>query len=433
MCFAFGFVRRCGSVAGIGLWFTPVFFPLSGKKRRLAVSCVPVPPGRDRLRAFSRCRCGCRAWRERGAGLRGRCAFCRGVWRSECVCPRGSVAAFAFGLRLPSRLCCRVCLRFTPVFFPLSGKKRRLAVSCVPIPPGRDRHSCVFAVSVRLSAFVGSLRVWPFLYGDLDGVTGVRRTGIRGWRRGDCALLRSRIGVAALSAGSTLGLRAPNLRQRVFDSLDSLQGLAEWQSALYAAVGTYSRPLRIFTQSHWHCEFFRGEYAGAARPKPAPKSRMWKRHCRLSGLSSRCGGVALVQIRRACAFLRKHIGLVMLSAGSTLGLRAPDCAKESSTLWTLFTLRRGCVGANSRRRHPGTRKDPPDSDLWPGGSGCIAITSTRTIGDLPDSDLWSGRSCCIARQQVSAGTAGRVSGLGCRAQPCLETLSMLRRTASSVA
>ena len=36
------------------------------------------------------------------------------------------------------------------------------------------------------------------------------------------------------------------------------------------------------------------------------------------------------------ASLRDHIGFVMLSAGSTLGLRAPDCAKESSTLWTLF-------------------------------------------------------------------------------------------------
>ena len=45
------------------------------------------------------------------------------------------------------------------------------------------------------------------------------------------------------------------------------------------------------------------------------------------------------------ALLRKHIGLAGLSAGSTLGLRAPDCAKESSTLWTLFTLRRGYVGA----------------------------------------------------------------------------------------
>ena len=58
-------------------------------------------------------------------------------------------------------------------------------------------------------------------------VTGVRRTGIRDRRRGLCAFLRKHIGLVMLSAGSTLGLRAPNLRQRVFDSLDSPQGLAE--------------------------------------------------------------------------------------------------------------------------------------------------------------------------------------------------------------
>ena len=38
--------------------------------------------------------------------------------------------------------------------------------------------------------------------------------------------------------------------------------------------------------------------------------------------------------------LREPIGFAVFSTGSTLGLRAPDCAKESSTLWTLFTLRR---------------------------------------------------------------------------------------------
>ena len=111
--------------------------------------------------------------------------------------------------------------------------------------------------------------------------------------------------------------------------------------------------------------------------------------------------------RGLCASLRGHIGLAGLSAGSTLGLRAPACAKESSTLWTLLTLRRGYVGAYTRR-HPGTRKDLTGSDLWPVRSGCMSIISTRTIGDLPDSDLWSGRSCIIARQQVSAGTARRV-------------------------
>ena len=44
------------------------------------------------------------------------------------------------------------------------------------------------------------------------------------------------------------------------------------------------------------------------------------------------------------------------TAGSTLGLRAPDCAKESKVeaalrpLWTLFTLRRGYVCADSPRQ-----------------------------------------------------------------------------------
>ena len=53
--------------------------------------------------------------------------------------------------------------------------------------------------------------------------------------------------------------------------------------------------------------------------------------------------------RGVSAFLRKHFGFAMLSAGSTLGLKcgsrtaaAPDCAKESKVeaalrpLWTLF-------------------------------------------------------------------------------------------------
>ena len=56
---------------------------------------------------------------------------------------------------------------------------------------------------------------------------GTQRRGERSRRRGVGALLCERIGFDMVSAGSTLGLRAPNLRQRVFDSLDSLQGLAE--------------------------------------------------------------------------------------------------------------------------------------------------------------------------------------------------------------
>ena len=36
------------------------------------------------------------------------------------------------------------------------------------------------------------------------------------------------------------------------------------------------------------------------------------------------------------AFLRGHIGFAMLSAGSTLGLRAPDLRQGDSSPWTLF-------------------------------------------------------------------------------------------------
>ena len=72
-------------------------------------------------------------------------------------------------------------------------------------------------------------------------------------------------------------------------------------------TGPAARPLCVFAQPHWRCCAFRGEYAGAARPKPAPKS------LRLSGLSSgagrvrKCisrGGAVLVRIR--AAVIRVH-------------------------------------------------------------------------------------------------------------------------------
>ena len=83
----------------------------------------------------------------------------------------------------------------------------------------------------------GSLRVCAFLYGDLDGVIGDAGNG---------------------------------------------------------GTGLAARPLCVFAQPHWYCYAFRREYVGATRPKPAPKS------LRLSGLSSRCGGVVLVRVRGHC-------------------------------------------------------------------------------------------------------------------------------------
>ena len=321
--------------------------------------------------------------RRFAVGLRMALRFCCGGLPSVCAWHCGSVAA--------------VCPRFAHGFAILL---ERLAfgsrLSFVLCQEKRDGLRCLAflfrRVEIAIRAFsecqygylplAGSLRVWSFLYGDLDGVTGVRRTGIRGWRRGLCASLRRHIGVAALSAGSTLGLRAPNLRQRVFDSLDSLHAAAELCWCVFVAFVRFcagALALQCFPRGvRWGCA-----------PQTAPKSRMWKRHCRLSGLSSRCGGVVLAQIRGACTLLRGHIGLAMLSAGSTLGATRPQtCAKESSTLWTLFRgwpsekvrfTHRGCVGADSLRRHPGTRVDPTGSNLWPGGSCCTEMIPIRSI------------------------------------------------------
>ena len=67
--------------------------------------------------------------------------------------------------------------------------------------------------------------------------------------------------------------------------------------------------------SLWNCAFLCGDSDG--RRGDAENEERGRRH-----------GVG--------AFLREIIGLAMFSAGRTLGLRAPDCAKEPLALWTLF-------------------------------------------------------------------------------------------------
>ena len=111
-----------------------------------------------------------------------------------------------------------------------------------------------------MSAKQNGLRYVPFLFRRRSGSPVVRfrifgaviedggfTSGLRVfWRRSrretesavrQGAFLRNHIGFVVFSAGSPLGLRAPNLRQRVFDSLDSLH-LIRNVGALYAEKGT---------------------------------------------------------------------------------------------------------------------------------------------------------------------------------------------------
>ena len=159
----------------------------------------------------------------------------------------GSIAAFYVWCTPDMRFRCGVLhlvhVRYTVLLWrfvfdhacclPPVRQTGRLAGCCVSIPPGRDRHSCVLEVLARLSALAGSLRVWTFFYGDLDGIT-----GDAGYGAGGAAFM--------LFCATTLALLC------------------------------FPRGVR------WGCA-----------PQTAPKS------LRLSGLSSRCGGVMLVRIRAA--------------------------------------------------------------------------------------------------------------------------------------
>ena len=101
----------------------------------------------------------------------------------------------------------------------------RLAICFVPVPPWVEIAIRAFSDVAWLSGFVGSLRDCAFPYGDPDGERRDARDGERSRRRGVGALLRKHISIAMLSAGSTLGLRAPDCAKET-----SLPGLSSFDS-----------------------------------------------------------------------------------------------------------------------------------------------------------------------------------------------------------
>ena len=225
-------------------------------------------------------------------------------------CPCDSAAAIcpqrASGLPFLARLCSRftpgiavlprLCLRFAPSFTVLL--LRFASVHACLFPPRGKRDGLrylaflfrrveiairAFSRRLGLSALAGSLRVWAFLCGDLDGVAGVRGRSYDGNGTGGAAFVHFCVTALALQC--------------------------------------FPRGVR------WGCA-----------PQTAPKS------LRLSGLSSRCGGVRLVQIRRAVT--RVH----------------------GKTRPALIYGRAGCAVYRCYLLAPTSRLEPPPSGAE---SGCV--------------------------------------------------------------
>ena len=275
-------------------------------------------------------------------GLRLALRFCCGGLPSVHARIFGFVGMIALGLHLALRFCCH-------------GLRLALRFYCGGLPSEYARR-CGSVVAFAFDARPSLQFYWAGGIGlrlALRSVVAVC-IGLRLALRFCCGVLpsayaRLRISVAVLCLGSRLLFAAWRQTERLAICFVPIPQVE-------IAICAFSRRWRGYLpwRVHFGFECFFVAISTGLPENEKTKLRDWRR-----GL---------------CAFLRSHIGFEMLSAGRTLGLRAPDCAKESSTLWTLFTLRRGCVGADSPRHHPGTRKDPPGSNLWPGRSCCIVLS-----------------------------------------------------------
>ena len=137
-------------------------------------------------------------------------------------CARGCAAGRCSAIGLS-------CVRFVPGVRSYRNVLRSITPAVCRIAPnrtacdmfrsysavGRDRHSCVLELSVRLSGFVGSLRACAFLYGDPDGERKGRGNaenggnGERSRRRGRVRFCVIVLALPCFPRGVRWGLRAP--------------------------------------------------------------------------------------------------------------------------------------------------------------------------------------------------------------------------------
>ena len=139
------------------------------------------------------------------------------------ACPRGSIAAFAFGSRLPSRFYRRVCLWFTPALAVLSPR--------LPLV-----HACLFSFVRKKETACGVLRFYS-----------AGRDRLRAFSQCRCSYLPLWVhfGFGCFFMAISTGYRG----------------------AEDGDTGSAARPLCVFAQAHWPCYAFRREYVGAARPR----------------------------------------------------------------------------------------------------------------------------------------------------------------------
>ncbi len=111
-------------------------------------------------------------------GLRLEMRFCCNAFHRFALGDAVLAGRFAIDLCHCLQFCCRVYRRFTPAV--CLATNRTACGILRSYSAGARSPLCVLAVSVRLSAFVGSLRVCAFLAGDPDGLLGTRGNGAGG-------------------------------------------------------------------------------------------------------------------------------------------------------------------------------------------------------------------------------------------------------------
>ena len=279
-----------------------------------------------------------------GMSVSGDCGFGGAVCLG--VCPalrlwRGVLPWFAFGLCVPV------------VALPSVRARHRVPVAALPSrAPGiaflsQLRPRFAFGLCVSVGALcLGSRSVFAFLSQlcPLDA-----RLALRLWRGG---YVRFAPAVCRTDGGIAFGVRLSSLFYcgvlpsvhaccLPCDKQDGLRYLAFLFRRVEIAIRAFSRRCSVICL----CGFTSGLAVCLWRSRRGTRDGVTRR------TGHGAGGAALV---RLCA---SALALQVFPPGVRWGCAPQTCAKESSTLWTLFTLRRGCVGAYT---HPYRKHQRPN-------------------------------------------------------------------------